>query len=79
MALPGLLAGCLFRSVEIQDACLSAGIKLHLECVVVLPCDVQASRLPDDSPDSKSFALKAGRIIFRQIPRIRNPRTFGAE
>ena len=75
--LPGLLTRWLFRPIEGQQARLSAGIKFHLERVVVLPGNVQPSRLSHNPADSECFALKAGRIVLFKIPGVCHPSAFG--
>jgi hypothetical protein len=45
-------------------------IEFHLERVLVLPRDVDASRLPDDISDAVRLALQSGGFVLREIPRV---------
>src|SRR6188474_2469628 len=76
MALPRLLGSSLLRLIEIQQAGLSAGVEIHLQCIVVLPCDMHPARLAHDPADAKSLALEVRLAVSRQIPIVRHANSF---
>ena len=78
MALPCLL-GRRLALVEVQEPRLLTGVELHLQRVVVVPGDVQPSRLARDAADAVRLALIAGGVVLGQIPRVGDAAAFGVE
>src|SRR5262245_33480681 len=66
--LPRFLTVRLLRLIEREEPCLSAGVEVQLQGVVVEPGDMQAARLTHDATHTVRFALIAGGIVFRQVP-----------
>src|SRR5207248_11638186 len=62
-----------------QQPGLSAAVGFYLECVVVLPGDLQPSWNAHDCRRAVGFALVAFRLVLCRIPRIRDPASFGIQ
>ena len=62
---------------EVQEPRLLTGVELHLQRVVVLPGDVQPTRLAQDAADAERLALIAGGIVFGEVPGVGDAAAFG--
>jgi len=59
-----------------EDASLGSRREFHLQCVVILPGDAQAPRLPHDADGAIAFALFAGRFVLCRIPGVGDSKGF---
>src|SRR5262249_12925619 len=65
--------------LKLQKTRCTACIAMDLESVVVLPGDVQPSRLTHDAADAERLTLKSCLIVLLQIPRVSRPNSFGIQ
>src|SRR5688572_24477630 len=58
----------LTRTIEPQQPRLRARIEFELECLIVLPRDADASRLPHDAADTVRLALITTGVVRIEVP-----------
>src|SRR5688572_12298114 len=69
----------LTRTIEPQQPRLRAGIEFELECLIVLPRDADASRLPHDAADAVCLALITAGVVRIEVPCGRGLASFGVD
>src|SRR5262249_13311056 len=78
-SLPGFFGAWLFGFIEIEEPRLLSGVGFQLQCVVIGPPPADSQRAAHDGAGSERFALVAGRIVFRKIPRVGDLFSFGVK